>query len=75
MRLAELVLLSHVFILVGLTPPLFPFICQREREKNIQSRRINAPIYNTYLLRITHRPASHHTLYRVRNTTLVDVLL
>lgn len=30
MRLAELVLLSHVFIFVGVTPPLLPFICERK---------------------------------------------
>lgn len=33
MRLAELVLLSHVFILVGVTPSLFPFIWRTERGK------------------------------------------
>lgn len=31
MRLAELVLLSHVFILVGVTPSLFPFIWRMGR--------------------------------------------
>ncbi len=30
MRLAELVLFSHVFIFVGVTPPLLPFICKRK---------------------------------------------
>lgn len=32
-RLAELVLLSHVCILVGLPPSLCPFICTRRRKK------------------------------------------
>lgn len=41
MRLAELVLLSQVFIFVGVTPPLLPFICEGKQERQQTGREIH----------------------------------